>query len=120
MQGQGGMSSGSSVGLERTALRQCLHCGRQVPSDLAQCPNCREALPQVSVAERPQPQKRTEIRRGMLYMLLAGVIHYFAGGYSAMNLPFPIHPVVTVYLPPMLFLSGFGMILYEIFTWKKE
>jgi hypothetical protein len=113
------MSTGTSVGLERAALRQCVHCGRQVPSDRAQCPNCREALPAVRAAEQPQVGKSSEIRRGLLYMLLAGVIHYFAGGYSAMNLPFPINPVVTVYLSPMLFLSGLGLIVYGLFTWKK-
>ena len=53
-------------------------------------------------------------------MLLAGVIHYFAGGYSAMNLPFPINPVVTVFLSPMLFLSGLGLIVYGFLTWKKS
>jgi len=114
------MSTGTSVGLERAALRQCVHCGRQVPSDRAQCPNCREALPEIRAAQQqPQGEKRSEIRRGLLYMLLAGVIHYFAGGYSAMNLPFPINPVVTVYLSPMLFLSGLGLIVYGLFTWKK-
>jgi len=114
------MSTGTSVGLERAALRQCVHCGRQVPSDRAQCPNCREALPQVRAAEQPRAGRSTEIRRGLLYMLLAGVIHYFAGGYSAMNLPFPINPVVTVYLSPMLFLSGLGLTVYGLLTWKKD
>jgi hypothetical protein len=114
-----GMSTGTSVGLERAALRQCVHCGRQVPFDSTQCPNCREALPEMRAAERTQVGKSSEIRRGLLYMLLAGVIHYFAGGYSAMNLPFPINPVVTVYLSPMLFLSGLGLIVYGLFTWKK-
>ena len=113
------MSTGTSVGLERAALRQCMHCGRQVPSDRVQCPNCREALPEVHAAEQPQVGKSREIRRGLLYMLLAGVIHYFAGGYSAMDLPFPINPVVTVYLSPMLFLSGLGLIVYGLFTWRK-
>jgi hypothetical protein len=116
------MSSATPVGIERAALRQCVHCGRQVPSDSTQCPNCREALPAVPVpaSARPEPQKHTEIRRGLLSMLGAGVVHYFAGGYSAMDLPFPIHPVVTVYLSPMLFLSGLGLIVYGFFTWKKE
>ena len=69
--------------------------------------------------QQPQVGKSREIRRGLLYMLLAGVIHYFAGGYSAMDLPFPINPVVTVYLSPMLFLSGLGLIVYGLFTWRK-
>jgi hypothetical protein len=55
---------------------------------------------------------RKKIRQGLLYMLLAAVIHYFAGGYSAMQLPYPIQPVVTVYLAPLLFLGGLGLSLY--------
>jgi hypothetical protein len=114
------MSTGTSAGLERAALRQCVHCGRLVPADRRQCPHCREEIPEVRAAERPQTEKHSEIRRGLLYMLLAGVIHYFAGGYSAMNLPFPINPVVTVFLSPMLFLSGLGLIVYGFLTWKKS
>ncbi len=108
------------VMLDRNALRQCLHCGLQVPAERTQCPNCREALPLAPAADSSQRPRRTEIRRGLLYMLLAGVIHYYAGGYSKMDLPFPIHPVVTVYLSPMLFLSGVGLIIYGLFTWRKE
>jgi hypothetical protein len=48
------------------------------------------------------------------------VIHYFAGGYSAMDLPFPIDPVVTVYLSPLLFLSGLGLVLYGFYLRKKS
>jgi hypothetical protein len=52
-------------------------------------------------------------------MLLAAVIHFFAGGYSAMELPFPIQPVVTVYLAPLLFLSGLGLTLYGFYLHRK-
>ena len=48
-------------------------------------------------------------------MLLAAVIHFFAGGYSAMDLPYPIDPVVTVYLSPLLFLGGLGLTLYGFY-----
>ena len=108
------------MAVDRSALRQCLHCGRLVPVDLIQCPTCREALPQVRAVARPQAERPSEIRRGLLAMLLAGVIHYFSGGYSSMNLPYPINPVITVYLSPMLFLSGLGLIIYGFFTWKKD
>jgi hypothetical protein len=37
-----------------------------------------------------------------------------------MNLPYPINPVITVYLSPMLFLSGLGLVVYGFFTWKKD
>jgi hypothetical protein len=107
--------------VDRASLRQCLHCGRLVPVDRVQCPNCREALPEVRVAGRAAAAERpSEIRRGLLAMLLAGVVHYFSGGYSAMNLPYPINPVITVYLSPMLFLSGLGLVVYGFFTWKKD
>jgi hypothetical protein len=45
-------------------------------------------------------------------MLLALVIHYAAQQASTMNLPFSIHPAVTSYLSPMLFLGGLGLALY--------
>ena len=52
-------------------------------------------------------------------MLLAAVIHYFAGGHSAMELPFPIAPLVTVYLSPLLFLSGLGLSLHGFYLHRK-
>ena len=73
-------------------------------------------LPQIAVVSPPQVKKRTEIRRGLLYMFLAAVICYFAGGYSAMNLPFPIDPLVTVYLSPLLFVSGLGLTIYGFYV----
>jgi hypothetical protein len=62
---------------------------------------------------------RGKIRQGLLYMLLAAVIHYFAGGYSAMELPLPIEQVVTFYLSPLLFLSGLGLVLYGFYLRRK-
>jgi hypothetical protein len=76
-------------------------------------------LPEIAVLRPPQVKKRSEIRRGLLYMLLAVVIHYFAGGYSAMNLPFPIPPLVTVYLLPLLFLSGLGLTVYGLYVGSR-
>jgi hypothetical protein len=43
-------------------------------------------------------------------MFLAAVIYYFAGGHSLMSLPFPIDPIVTVYISPLLFLNGLGLV----------
>ena len=66
---------------------------------------------------QPLPvNQRGNIRRGLLYMLLAAVIHYFAGGYSALNLPFPIVSVVTSYLSPIVFLGGLGLTLYGLYS----
>jgi len=105
-----------SLQRQGTAKRQCAYCGRFAPSHLIQCPDCRETLPQIAVVSPPPVKKRTEIRRGLLYMLLAAVIYYFAGGYSAMNLPFPINPLVTVYLSPLLFVSGLGLTIYGFYA----
>lgn len=52
-------------------------------------------------------------------MLLAAVIHYYAGSYSPMTLPVPISPLVTTYLSPLLFLSGLGMTVYGYFISSK-
>ncbi len=48
-------------------------------------------------------------------MLLAAMIYYLVGGYSAINLPFPIPPAVSVYLSPLLFLSGLGLSIYGVY-----
>jgi hypothetical protein len=101
------------------ATRQCPFCGKSVFDGLAQCPFCREALPEVAVASPSHNGGRGQIRQGLLYMLLAAVIHYFAGGHSAMELPFPIAPLVTVYLSPLLFLSGLGLSLHGFYLHRK-
>jgi len=42
----------------------------------------------VQLSSRPRSTAgRLQIRRGLLYMLLAGVIQYFAGGYSSFTVP---------------------------------
>jgi hypothetical protein len=94
------------------ATRQCPHCGKDVFDRMTQCPYCREALgavPQVRGDRVRQAEGGWKIRQGLLCILLAAVVHYFAGGYSAMQLPFPIQPIVTTYLSPLLFLSGLGL-----------
>lgn len=94
------------------ATRQCPHCGKEVFDQMTQCPYCREAvgaLPVVRGDRARGTSGRAKIRQGLLCILLAAVVHYFAGGYSAMQLPFPIQPIVTVYLSPLLFLSGLGL-----------
>jgi hypothetical protein len=94
------------------ATRQCPHCGKEVFDQMRQCPYCREAigpLPAVRFPRAHSAEGRAKIRQGLLCILLAAVVHYFAGGYSAMQLPFPIQPIVTAYLSPLLFLSGLGL-----------
>jgi len=100
--------------------RQCPYCGKLLPRNRPQCPDCRETLPEIRIVQVAPVAKRGQIRRGLLCMLLAAVVHYFAGGYSAMDLPFPIDPVVTVYLSPLLFLSGLGLTLYGLYLRSRE
>ena len=100
--------------------RQCPYCGKLVSDFRAECPHCHETIPKIRTAA---PQRsdvgRRKIRYGLLCMLLATLIHFFAGGYSAMELPFPIQPVVTVYLTPLLFFGGLGLSLYGFYLRRK-
>ena len=96
------------------ATRQCVHCGKPVRMHLRQCPFCREMIPEVPRPRRLGSDGGHEIRRGLLYMLMAAVIYYFAGGYSEFKLPLTISPVVTTYLSPLLFLGGLGFSLYGV------
>jgi len=38
---------------------------------------------------------RKYMRRGFLYALLAGIIYFFAAGYSGMTIPLPFHLLST-------------------------
>jgi len=70
------------------------------------------------LSRRTGPDGRRQIRRGLLYMLLGGVIHFFAAGYGApfqIPLPVPVLPLVTQYLTPLIFLGGLGLTLYGFF-----
>jgi hypothetical protein len=102
------------------ATRQCPFCGKSVFDGLAQCPLCREALPEVTLASRPRNGGGGKIRQGLLYMLLAAVIYYFASGHSPMALPLPIGPMVTTYLSPLLFLGGAGLSLHGLYLHRKS
>lgn len=108
--------------------RRCAFCGKHMAAHLMQCPFCREAVPQVQLS--PIRRKSTSsdgnslIRRGLLYMLLGAVTHYFAGGYGApiftIPLPAPVLPIVTQYLTPLLFLGGLGFAIYGLFVKMKS
>src|SRR4030081_2849921 len=96
--------------------RPCVYCGKRIAAHLTQCPFCREAVPQVQLTRRTGPDGRQQMRRGLLYMLLAAVIYYFAGGYSSpLWLPVQVLPIVTSYLLPLLFLGGLSLTLYGLF-----
>ncbi len=94
------------------ATRQCPHCGKEVYDRMTQCPYCREALgavPQIRGDRARQAEGGSKIRNGLLCILLAVLVHYFAGGYSAMQLPYPIQPMVATYVSPLLLLCGIAL-----------
>ena len=94
--------------------KRCPYCGTSVPVRLQQCPSCREMIPEVRVSRRSNPEAGRNVRRGLLYMLLAGVIFYFLGGYSPLTVPVQIPDVVTRYLAPLLFLGGLSLTIYGL------
>ena len=53
-------------------------------------------------------------------MLLAGVIQYFAGGYSSFTIPVGVSPLVTSYLAPVVFLSGLGLLINGFYLRAKS
>jgi len=111
----------SSLGIKTAASRTCVYCGKPFAVDLNRCPFCREEVPEVRLSRFRGPDGRQQIRRGLLYMFLAGVIHYFAGGYSApFQLPVTVTPILTGYLTPLLFLGGLGFTLYGLFRRAKS
>ncbi len=88
---------------------------------LPRCPFCREEVQEVRVAARGyRLEARGKLRRGLFYILLAAVIHYFAAGYSSFSLPVTIPAFVTVYLTPILFLAGIGFELYGAVLYFKS
>ena len=96
-------------------LRQCAFCGKRIGAHLNQCPFCREMVPTVQLSRSYSTAGHPQMRRGLLYMLLAGVIYYFAGGYEKpVELPVTVQPAVTNYLVPLLFLAGLGLTLYGL------
>ena len=106
----------SSIPQSTLVARHCVYCGKPVAPHHSQCPHCREAVPKVRLAPAPAPAaKRSQMRRGILYMLLALVIHYVALRSDSLNLPFSVNPAVT-YLATMMFLAGLALTLYGFFT----
>lgn len=101
------------------AMRQCPFCGVTIVRTLTQCPACRESLLEIRQPTQRVRERDPRIRRGLLCMLMAAVIHYFAGGYSAMYLPAQINSVVTNYLTPLLFLSGLGLLVFGLISSRR-
>jgi hypothetical protein len=102
-------------------MRQCAFCGKAIAGHLNQCPFCREMVPQVRLSRSSSVAWRQPIRRGLLYMLLAGVIYYFAAGYAKpLEIPIAIQPAVINYLAPLLFLGGLGLALFGLVLKAKS
>jgi hypothetical protein len=103
----------SAQGAAYAGERKCPFCGKPVRGGLTQCPFCREAIPQVGPISRGNPlEGRRKIRQGLLYMLLALIVYYFASGHSRLQLPVQVPPIVAQYLTWLLFLGGAGMVVY--------
>ena len=95
--------------------RICPFCGKRISASLVRCPYCREAISSAvasSGSRKTRPEAASNIRRGLLWALLAAVIYYFAGGHGSLTLPFTVPGFVTQYLVPLLFLAGVAMALY--------
>jgi len=75
-----------------------------------------DGLPQVRESRRQDISEESsgKIRRGLLYMLLAAVLYYFAGGYNPMEFPLNVIPPVLDIFLPLLFLGGLGMVLLAV------
>lgn len=98
------------------ALRECPYCGKLVYDQLTQCSSCRETLPEARVPRAAAaPAGGDRIRRGLLFMLMAAVIGYFASGSSIWTLPVPVPSLLVNYLLPLLFLSGLGLSVHGLY-----
>jgi len=111
----------ASLQNQALATRPCVFCGKSMLAHLTRCPHCREDVPKVHLSSpRPRTGGRQQIRRALLYMLLAGVIQYFAGGYSGFTLPVTVSPIITTYLAPVVFLSALGLLIYGFYLRAKS
>ncbi len=103
------------------AMRECPYCGKIVYDRQTQCTYCRETLPELRLPKAvARPAEGGDgIRRGLLFMLLAASIAYFSSSVSALTLPILVPPAVTIYLSPLLFLSGLGLSLHGLYLRHK-
>ena len=113
------MTLSASVSSPETRL--CPYCGKPISTRLTRCSFCREEIQDVQfVARGYRAEARHKMRRGLLYILLAAMVHYFAAGYSTFTLPVAIPAIVTIYLTPLLFLAGIGYELYGTFLYLRS
>ena len=97
---------------------QCVHCGKMVSAHFTQCPHCREELTPFVLRARSglgsQEHAARWIRRGLLYMLLAGISYVLLGGHTPipLTIPFEVALWVMEYGLPFLFVAGLGLVVY--------
>lgn len=100
--------------------RPCAYCGKPVLARLNRCPYCREEQPEVRLTGKVFKEGGHQIRRGLLYMLLGGVIYYFANGYSSFKLPISVDPMYVNYFAEIVVLGGLGVSLYGCYLrWRS-
>ena len=96
--------------------RQCSYCGAFNPDTAELCSNCREPLVEVPhVHSGISVQGMAQIRRGVIYILMAAGLHYVAAGHTGLQMPMVLGPVVNTYVIPLLFLCGAGLVLLGLF-----
>ena len=110
-----------STSVVSSETRLCPYCGKPIATRLTRCPLCREEIQDVKFVGRGySAEARQKMRRGLFYILLAAIIHYFAAGYSTFSLPVTIPAFVTLYLTRMLFLAGIGYELYGVVLYLRS
>lgn len=100
---------------------QCVHCGKTISDRSLQCPYCREDVGAHAVLGHRRGLGAAEqgarwIRRGLLYMLLAGISYTLLGGHSPLSItiPFEVPPWVMNYALPFLFIGGLGLAVFGL------
>jgi hypothetical protein len=97
--------------------RQCVYCGHPIRTEARQCLKCRETQPEVRMdSPRPRSESSGHLRKGLLLILLASVVYYFAGGHSPLEVPDRIAAPMRAYVMPMLYLAGFATSLWGVAT----
>jgi hypothetical protein len=93
---------------------QCADCARVYPRALSECPRCGSEETVAAKSSGKKTASKYRVRRGILWMLVAGAIYLLA---SQGSVSFP--PAVTDYLLPLLFLGGLGLTVFGLIGWLR-